>query len=86
MNINWCLVFGMVKVYNRLFYGVFVVNNVFVDVFGFDICYIFVLYIKYVSVVKQLLEDLNNECSVMNYVSMGLEEKQDVNIMWCNMV
>lgn len=47
----------MVKVYNWLFYGVFVVLNKFIDVFGFDIKYNFVEFMFKVVVVKMLFID-----------------------------
>ena len=85
MNTNWRSVSGMVKAYNRLFYGAPVASNAPAEVFGFDIRYTPVLHTKHASAAKQPLEDPNNERSAMNYVSMGLEEKQDANTMRRNM-
>ena len=81
MNTNWRSVEGMVKAYNRLFYGAPVSSNTPTDVFGFDIKYNPVEFTSKAAAAKTPLVDPANQRSAMNYVSMCLEEKENTNIM-----
>lgn len=89
MNTNWRSVQGMVKAYNRLFYGAEVSSQVPRDVFGFGIDYNPVAYTDKASAAKTPLFDPlsqhDNARNAMNYVSMHLEDKQDATSMRRNM-
>ena len=81
MNTNWRSVEGMVKAYNRLFYGAPVASNTPTDVFGFDIKYNPVEFTPKAAAAKTPLRDPAAQRSAMNYVSLCLEEKENTNIM-----
>ncbi len=91
MNTNWRSVEGMVKAYNRLFYGAPVASNQPGDVFGFDIKYNPVEFTPKAAAAKTPLIDPAEQYSVMkggvikrsamNYISMCLEEKENTHIM-----
>ena len=86
MNTNWRSVEGMVRAYNRLFYGAPVASGKPTDVFGFGINYNPVEFTPKAAAAKSPLVDPAEENSVvkrsaMNYVSMCLEEKENTNIM-----
>lgn len=81
MNTNWRSVEGMVRAYNRLFYGAPVVSGKPTDVFGFDIKYNPVEFTPKAAAAKTPLVDPAKQRSAMNYVSMCLEEKENTNIM-----
>ncbi len=67
MNTNWRSVEGMVKAYNRLFYGT-PVSDGGADVFGFSIGYIPVDSTPHAKAAKAPLVDPDNTRSAMNYV------------------
>lgn len=81
MNTNWRSVEGMVKAYNRLFYGAPIASNEPEDVFGFNIQYTPVEFTPKAAAAKTPLIDKHNERSAMNYVSMHLQDKQDATAM-----
>jgi len=81
MNTNWRSVEGMVKAYNRLFYGAPVASNKPADVFGFDIHYNPVEFTPKAAAAKTPLVDPEVNRSAMNYVSMCLDDKENATIM-----
>ncbi|BFT30036.1 exodeoxyribonuclease V subunit beta [Alteromonas sp. D210916BOD_24] len=81
MNTNWRSVEGMVKAYNRLFYGAPVSSNTPTDVFGFNIHYFPVEFTAKAAAAKAPLIDSHSDRSAMNYVSLRLDEKQDATTM-----
>jgi exodeoxyribonuclease V beta subunit len=89
MNTNWRSVEGMVKAYNRLFYGTTLTSKTPPDVFGFSIQYNPVAYTDKASAAKTPLFDPlsadNQTRSAMNYISMHFEDKQDATSMRRNM-
>lgn len=85
MNTNWRSVEGMVKAYNRLFYGAPVTSEQSGDVFGFNIHYNPVEFTPKAAAASHPLIDPNPKRSAMNYVSMNLEDKQDATTMRRNM-
>ena len=92
MNTNWRSVAGMVKAYNRLFYGSPVplaqgsrVDNAPTpsprEVFGFNIQYNPVEFTPKAAAATHPLNDPNTERDAMNYVSFSLNEKSDANTL-----
>ena len=77
MNTNWRSVEGMVKAYNRLFFGAPVANNQSADVFGFGIQYTPVEFTSKAAAAKTPLVDTHDKRSAMNYIAMHLQDKQD---------
>ncbi|MCB4435851.1 exodeoxyribonuclease V subunit beta [Alteromonas sp. McT4-15] len=93
MNTNWRSVEGMVKAYNRLFYGAPVATGEPSDVFGFGINYNPVKFTPKASAANTPLFDPLSDGnspqsatrSAMNYVSMHMDDKQDATSMRRNM-
>ncbi|WP_421134472.1 exodeoxyribonuclease V subunit beta [Alteromonas sp. A079] len=81
MNTNWRSVEGMVAAYNRLFYGAPLASGRSTDVFGFNIQYNPVEFSSHAAAAKAPLHDPHHHRNAMNFISMGLEEKQDINTM-----
>ncbi|CAD5270834.1 RecBCD enzyme subunit RecB [Alteromonas sp. 38] len=97
MNTNWRSVAGMVKAYNRLFYGAPVppapisqtqsTQDAIAlapsprDVFGFNIQYNPVEFTSKAAAATHPLNDSNDERDAMNYVSFSLDEKSDANTL-----
>jgi len=81
MNTNWRSVEGMVAAYNRLFYGAPLASGRSTDVFGFNIQYNPVEFSSHAAAAKAPLHDPHHHRNAMNFISMGLEEKQDTNTM-----
>ncbi len=89
MNTNWRSVAGMVKAYNRLFYGAPVPQASEVqapsasprNVFGFNIQYNPVEFTPKAAAATHPLHDPNDERDAMNYVSFSLDEKSDANTL-----
>jgi len=80
MNTNWRSVEGMVKAYNRLFYGA-PLSEITRDVFGFNIQYNPVEFAPNAEAAKHPLNDPCESRSAMNYVSVKLQEKSDGNTL-----
>ena len=86
MNTNWRSVEGMVKAYNRLFYGAPVASNRPADVFGLDIKYNPVEFTPKAAAAKtpfidpaeqdNVMTSAVTKRSAMNYVSMCLTTKK----------
>lgn len=85
MNTNWRSVAGMIKAYNRLFYGAPVATAQPTEVFGFNIHYNPVEFTSKAAAAKHPLIDPHSSRSAMNYVSMHLDDKQDAATMRRNM-
>jgi len=95
MNTNWRSVAGMVKAYNRLFYGAPVPQALpelgsqesdlqvpsARNVFGFNIQYNPVEFTPKAAAATHPLNDPNDERDAMNYVSFSLDEKSDANTL-----
>ena len=81
MNTNWRSVEGMVKAYNRLFYGAPVSSHAPPDVFGFNIQYYPVEFTAKAAAASTPLVDPHVDRSAMNYVSLHLDDKQDATTM-----
>lgn len=87
MNTNWRSVAGMVKAYNRLFYGAPVPQtpnpkeSSARNVFGFNIQYNPVEFTPNAAAATHPLHDPNDERDAMNYVSFSLDEKSDANTL-----
>ncbi|KXJ60160.1 MAG: exodeoxyribonuclease V subunit beta [Alteromonas sp. Nap_26] len=85
MNTNWRSVEGMVKAYNRLFYGAPINSGNPVDVFGFGITYSPVEFTSKAAAAKTPLYDPHDNRNAMNYITMHMDDKQDANTMRRNM-